>query len=306
MRRLNKRGMDDKLMFVIWEVIVILMVIIVLTISVRGIANNTNYWKKYHSSDLALMTDLITASQGDFIVNYNMKELRQNWATRTLRIDSPIFQTFIKEDSFFIYDQSIDKDRFPQSFIFAKNKDTKIIVSNTSSDYIVLYKKDNSISMKTTYISEIVTCSSENTKDNILEKKFDVVYLSEETKSYSQYINNLLHTVGEGTDTSSGLLIALTNITIGPTIIYYDSSSSSQIMSKKMACLVQKQLSQKFSDVDIQFQPYDNSLEIEPFKTQKNKYFYWILIKFNTNDIIPDNTKELGDSLQSAIKEYYG
>ena len=45
-RRLGKRGQEDKIYFLIWELIVLVMVIVALTVAVRGISNNTNYSPK--------------------------------------------------------------------------------------------------------------------------------------------------------------------------------------------------------------------------------------------------------------------
>jgi len=294
--------MDDKLMFIIWELVVVLMVIIVLTISVKGIANNTSYWKRYHSADLALMTDLIIANQGDFSINYDMKDIRHNFVTRAMRIDPLVFQIFLKEDAFFVYDQSIDKDRFPQSFIFSKDKDVTVSTSNTSNDYIVLYKEEDNVGMKDNYISTIISCPSEDTKGDLSTKRFEVMSLSDETKTYGSYITDRLQTVGKGYDDEA--LFTLTTSTTDSTTIFYDSLNPlNQVRSEKMACLIQRQLLQKFPDMKITSKPYDMSAEIEPFANQRNNYMYWVLISVNTSQI---TTTDLSDSIKNAIVEYYG
>jgi hypothetical protein len=299
MRRLNKRGMDDKLMFIMWEFIVIVMVFVVLTMSVRGIANDTTYWKKYHSADLALMTDLIMANQGDVTINYDMKTLRQSFVAKAMLIDPLKFQIFMKEDSFFIYDQSIDKDRFPQSFIFAKDKDIKVQPSNTT-DYVILYKKEGNVGMTTNSLSESISCPAQDTTGNLSQKSFGVLALSDGIKAYSDYINSKLLTIGKGSNNE--VLFALATSSTAVTTIYYDGTLN-QVSNKKMACLIQRRLLQKFPDMDITIKPYDNSFEIEPFVSQKDKYMYWILININTTMITNMN---ISDSIAGAIGEYYG
>jgi hypothetical protein len=289
------------------------MVVIVLTISVRGIAQNTSYWKKYHSADLALMTDLIIANQGDFSINYNMKELQKSFVTRTLRIDPLIFQTVLGDNAVFVYDESMDKDRFPQSYTFAADSDIKIIKTNLTSDYLVVYKEGDTVGIKDNSIAEAISCSSENTKGNLDEKRFEVMKISNtaETSSnpngedvaqtYSDYTGILLKTVGRGSNDEG--LIVLSNSLSQPTTIYY---TLHEIKSEKLSCLLRKQLLNNFPDMNIQLRPYDSSdktLEVEPFFSQRSKYMYWIAVRINTKEL----TKEaFGNNLKSAIEEYYG
>lgn len=298
MRRLGKRGMDDKLAFTMWEVMVILMVVIALTISVRGIANNTTYWKKYHSTDLALMTDLIIANQGNFVMNYDMKEMKSNAATKMLRIDQLVFQTFLKTNAFFLYDESIDKDRFPQSYIFAEDKDIKIIDSNLTADYIVLYKEGDTVGMKGDYIVPVFGCPSLSTQGNLSEKHITVIGLSDTIKPYSDYINEVLKTIGKGTDDE--LLITLTNDTYNPTTIYYNPLDQGK--SEKLSCLTKKRLEQIYPDMTVLQKPYDKSFEMDPFVSQRDAYMYWMLIRVNNNEVV---SKNLSDSIKQAIVEYY-
>jgi hypothetical protein len=281
-----------------WEIMVILMVIIALTVSVRGIANNTTYWKKYHSTDLAMMTDLVIANQGDFVINYELKEMKENTATKMLRIDQLIFQTFLKTNSVFVYSESIDKDRFPQSYIFAEDRDVKVSTSNLTADYIVLYKEGDIVGMKRDYMILVSGCPSADTKGNLSEKHINVIGLSSTIKSYSDYINTALKTVGKGTDDE--LLVALIDDNTNPTTIYYDSLN--QIKSEKISCLTKRRLEQTYPDLTIQQKSYDKSFEIEPFVSQRDAYMYWMLISVNTQDI---TSRDLSDSIRLAIEEYY-
>jgi hypothetical protein len=298
MRRLDKRGMDDKLAFTIWEIMVILMVVIALTVSVRGIANNTTYWKKYHSTDLAMMTDLIIASQGNFVINYDMKEMKQNAATKMLKINQLMFQTFLNANSFFVYDESVEKDRFPQSYIFAEDRDIKITISSLTSDYIVLYKESDNIGMKSEYIAPVSGCPAIDTSGSLEGKKISVIGLSTAVKTYSDYINIALRTISRGTDNE--LLIVLANDNTNPTTIYYNPIND--IKSEKISCLTKRALEEIYPDISIAQEPYDTSFEIEPFIGQRDGYMYWMLIRINTADI---NMEGLEEGISQAITEYY-
>jgi len=299
-RGLGKKGMDDKLMFTIWEVIVIFMVVIALTIAVKGIANNTTYWKRYHSSDLALITDLMLTNQGDYAVNYDMKDLRQNFMTRTLRIDKLVFQIFLKNDSYFVYTDSVDKDRFPQSYIFARNIDMRVINANTTQDYITLYKTGDTISMEQGISTPEISCPSTPTKGNLNERKFTAISMTNSLDSYSNYITTLLSVVGKGLDDNQKDLIIVLSGSSDSTTLYYDTSQEQK--SEKMTCLVKRYLLEKYPEMPIKEKPYDASLETEPFISQRNEYNYWIVIKVKGTEV---GTAELGDSIKKAIEEYY-
>jgi len=297
--------MEDKLSFTLWEVIIIFMIAIILIVAVRGIANNTTYWKKYHSADLALMTDMLIANQGDFVVNYDIKDLESNWATKMMRIDKLRFQIFLKDDSYFIYDGSIDDDRFPQSYIFAQDRDIKISKTNITSDYVVLYKEGNTVGLKSYYSNTIISCPSAPTAGNLSQRHIDVIGLSDAAKSFSTPANELLKTVGTGQDNE--LLISIIDNTVEPTTIYYDPLS--QVQSEKMSCLIMKNLVEKYPDMDVKVKPYDKSFEMDPFMTQRGNYVYWILIKVNTDTADKTNNinpKMLTENIRDAVYDYYG
>lgn len=314
MRRLSKRGMDDKLSFFMWEAAVILMVVIALAVSVRGIANNTNYWKKYHSADLALMTDLMMTNQGDFVINYDFKDLEKNFVTKLLYIDKLTFQTVLKQNSYFVYDESMDKDRFPQSYVFAENNLIHVNPANSSSDYVVLYKTGNTFDMKTGYSTPRMSCPSTDTRGNLSAKKFDVISISDSLNEKSKYVNTVLKTYN-GNDAELLIVLASNNYTnnnnankdvttsSSQNIIYYDPLSIGK--SSKMSCLIARQMIEQNPTINIKQLPYnpnDKSLDVEPFKSQKANHIYWVLIQINNNET---TNKELSDSIKNAIEEYY-
>ncbi|MGV8172510.1 MAG: hypothetical protein ACP5OA_07510 [Candidatus Woesearchaeota archaeon] len=299
--RLGKRGMEDKLSFTIWEIIVILIVIITLTLAVRGITNNSSYWKKYHSADLALMTDLLFVGQGDLVINYDMKELQKNFITKTMHIEPLVFQVFLKDNSYFVYDKSIDEDRFPKSYIFAESDGMKVTNSDMTSDYIVLYKTGDTISMGTRVISEQISCSAIDTSiPDISIKRFDAISLPDNPTVYVDYVNSRLRSLAAGDDAE--VLIVLRSNNEGRYYAYYDSVSENQGNSEKMSCLVLKQLSQRYPDSDVRQLLYDNSLEMEPFTSERDNHTFWIIIDVDESI----SAKDLSDSIVGALMEYYG
>jgi len=304
MRHFGKRGMDDKLAFIMWEIMVILMVVIALTISVKGIANNTTYWKKYHSADLALMTDLMLVNQGDFEVNYDMKELKSTTVSKILGIDKLVFQTALSPDAYFLYSESMDKDRFPQSYIFAKTDPrVKIISSDTTSSYVVLNKRGDTFSMTQGKAASEISCPALDTAVSLSTRKINVVSISDTLKDYSASIDTLLLTTAQGQDNE--LLIILSESKNDKNRIYYDTLHPEK--SQKMSCLIRRQILNTDASIELQELAYDNTLdnylEVEPVKTDKSRYSYWVLIELNKKTISKDS---LSSSINGAIKEYYG
>ncbi len=301
MRHFGKRGMDDKLAFIMWEIMVIFMVVIALTISVKGIANNSTYWKKYHAADLALMTDLILTNQGDFEINYNMKELKSTPVSKILGIDNLVFQTTLTNDAYFLYDTSKEDDRFPQSYVFAKTSKIKIIPSETTSSNIVLTKTGDSFSMTQGEIQIETSCPSLDTLQSLANKNIMVISTSDNLKDTSKYITETLKTAAKGQEPE--LLIVLSNSNSDKNRIYYNIDNGQVEKSNKLSCLIKKQLVIQNELIEIQEIPYDNSLNIEPFTSQKDKYNNWIILEIN-KDIINQNI--LTNSLRNTIIEYYG
>jgi hypothetical protein len=304
LRRWGKRGLEDKLPFTIWEVMVILMVVIALTVSVRGIANNTTYWKKYHSADLALMTDVMLTNQGDFTVNYNLKEVQKNIVTKTLRIDPLIFQIFLKEDAYFVYDKSIDDDRFPQNYIFARDPArVSVVLSNTTNDYVIIRKQGKSLSMGEYYMLPTISCPSDITTADASKKHFEVISLSDTAnKNYGSQVASVLQRYA---GTEKEMIIFLVEDASQSTTVYYDSLNP--IKSGKMTCLIKKDILQKYPDLNIIEKPYDNSFDNNVLFTnarddKNNPYNYWIIIHVKQGEI---NSTDLTESIINAIDEYY-
>jgi hypothetical protein len=303
LRRWGKRGLEDKIPFIIWEIIVILMVVIALTVSVRGIANNTTYWKKYHSADLALMTELILTNQGDFNINYNLKEVQNSIITKTLRIEPLAFQIFLREDSYFIYDKSIDEDRFPQSYIFARDSDrVSVVLGNTTNDYVILHKQGKTLSIGESYTLPTTSCPSDITKGDTAQKHFEAISLNDASKNYAEFLNKAFSRFG---NTEQEMLIFLTEDPTRSTTMYYNPGS--QVKSSKMTCLIKKQILQKYPNIDIVEKPYDSSFDTNIIFTnnrdnKNNPYNYWIIIQVKKGEL---SDTSLSESIIKAIEEYY-
>jgi hypothetical protein len=305
-RRFGKRGLEDKLSFTIWEIMVILMVIIALTLSVRALANNTTYWKKYHSADLALITDLILTNQGEFDINYNLKEMHPNLATKALRIEPLTFEIVLRDDAYFVYDKSSEDDRFPQSYIFGRDtKRTKVVPSNSTNEYIILHKQGKTLSMSESYTLPVESCPTDITKADTSQKHFEVTSISDSStisKEYASQINSVLRRYA---GTEQEMQIFLIEDSIKPTTIYYNTGQITE--SGKMSCLIRKAILKNNPDLNIIEIPYDDSLNANAILTNEitspnKKYIYWVIIQVNSKDVTKD---DLGKNIISAIDEYY-
>ena len=74
--------------------------------------------------------------------------------------------------------------------------------------------------------------------------------------------------------------------------------------SGRIACLIKKNLFEKYPEKTFDEIAYDKSLdETEPFKTEKSNYKYWVIVSIKKDDV---SKEDLGAVIDSSIKEYYG
>ena len=252
------------------------------------------------------MTELTLTNQGDFNINYNLKTMQKNIVTNALHIDPLAFQIFLRDDAYFVYDKSIDNDRFPQSYIFARDPSrVTIVLSNTTNDYVILRKEGGTLSIGEYYALTTPACPSDVTTGDTTKKHFIVISLSDITsKDYGNYVNTVLKRYA---GTENEMIIFLTEDSVQSTNVYYDTDIPSPVKSQKMTCLIKKYILQKYPDMTIAEKPYDNSLDNNAtFTNNKNNqnspYNYWIIIQVKKGDI---SNKDLADSILSAIDEYY-
>ena len=308
LRVFGRRGMEDKIMFLIWEVIAIAMVSLVLIMAVKGVANNTTYWKKYHSADLAMTTDLALTNQGDFRINYNLKELHSKVLTNIIGINKPAFQIFLKDGSYQLYSISTGEDRFPQSFIFASNHDVKVVESNANKDYIILQKSQDTFSMDAGKV--VISCPISDTSVSLESAKFYALSLDTAMSSYSNYVNTVLDVYGKTDEKKEFLIGIMTDKNSGgQSTIYYNPDDTTG--SSKMACLLRKYISEKYPDMKIEDKVYDDSFILGPqFEDSSKEYSHWIIIKIgkesDASDTLAITDKDMGECMENAVKEYYG
>jgi hypothetical protein len=320
-RRLGKRGQEDKIYFLIWELIVLVMVIVALTVAVRGISNNTNYWKRYQSADLAMITELTYAGQGDFVVNYNMKQMKMTTTSKALLVvtsgfgmlsaDTLSFQTFLKSSSFWVYDKSSDEDKFPQSFMFAASKNIKVLEGNHSTDFLVLYRTGDTLGLQERYVTTASLCPTAITQKDMTGLKFDVIALDDESKDRASYAGIMLKQYGASANPSSAgkeLVIFLstdtasggTPGTVAATKIYYYDGA--QAYGEKLACLMGLALKTHLPDKTFETIKYDGSFDADAgFIGVKDNYARWIILKYDKS-LDRDN---FGLSIKEALIEYY-
>ena len=309
-RILGKRGQDDKIYFLIWELIVLAMVIIALIVSVRGISNNTTYWKRYHSTDLALITDLTYAGQGDFVISYNMKELQQNFFTKMLLIDNLVFQTFMETGSITVYDQS-QSDKFPETFVYGKSQGVTVTESNTTSSFITLYRIGGLLGIEGRYNLQIQSCPLINTQKDTSNLKFDVKALDSGAQRYADYSNNLLKTYSNASGSNEWIIfitsgdntVQTAGAPVNPVNILYTSDLPSN--GDKLSCLIEQLLKKTYPDKGFTKTIYDGSYDSDnEFTANKDKYTYWAIIKIPSADNIePSN---IATAIRDSFIQYYG
>jgi len=242
-----------------------------------------------------MITDIEHTGQGDFSINYDIKDIEHNFFTNIYVIKDHIFNVFLRTDSVFVYD-GLD-DKFPQSFLFGKSSKIKVIENNMTSDFLVLYRQQNSIHLSNYYVASSANCPSIDTYKDITNLTFSVVPLSDGTKDYAQYINGLLNIYGKP-DSAKELVIFISDPSSGTRLIY---DKSQPIKSGKLTCMIKSIIGTNSPDAAVENIPDDGSVDsIQAFSDNKDKYNYWIIISSNM-------TKEdLGSDIKNALITYYG
>jgi hypothetical protein len=315
----GKRGQEDKIYFLIWEFIVLVMVIVALTVAVRSISNNNTYWKKYLSSDLAMITDLTYAGQGDFMINYNMKQVGSSTVSKILLSDGLSFQTFLKPTSIYVYSPTSADDKFPQSFIFAGSPSVTVSESNVSTEFLVLYKSGGSLILKDGYVAPVDSCPAVNTQKDINGLKFDAVALSTQFTDQATYTNELLKIYGaaatgkelaiffvaddSSASQASTLQVSSLQAPASQAVtIYYDNDLP--VIGGKLACILGSSLGKNYPGQSVNILKYDKSLDTNAaFTGSKANYAQWIIIKIPPAGL--DKVK-LASSIKDALVQYYG
>jgi hypothetical protein len=314
MNSFNKRGQEDKLYFLIWELIALAMVAIVILVSVRSVATGSGYFKRYYSTDLALMADLANTNRGDFTINYALKEQNKNAWTKMYLVDGKRFEISLDNDSVMVYDYPKENIVTPSTYPYAKNKGVYALGSDVISDFVILQKMGPQLSIEQTGVGSLDECSSMQPLDTHMDESnldFNSFSLDDQTKPYADSINTMI----KNFDTTRKKSPAST-IIVGHSskfIIYYSDDSRS-LMSKKLACVLSRQYSgYPGATATANVMAYDKSLDSnigfsKYINAPKGENEVWIAIMVS-DDVM--NTKNIdkarfGAIIKKAIDEYYG
>jgi hypothetical protein len=296
----SKKGQEDKLYFLIWELIAIALVAIIILVAVRGIVNNSSYWKKYYSTDIALMSDIINVNRGDFNINYALKSPDSTFWTRMYLIDNKMFEISLKNDSVEAYDAPKDQTKAYFVFPYAKNKN--IDIAETS-------------------ISQYAASSPSGCSDlQPIDTKKDITYLSltslsidPKTEPYSDSIRTILKNNNIGRQLSNGLNIIIDYAANAKTTIYY-SDDKNTLQSKKFACAFAKDYaSNPKSLASSDVKAYDGSLDNNAaftgyISSAKGDDEFYVIIVLSDSDLASKNMdrNDFAIIIKNVVGEYYG
>jgi len=301
-RRLGKKGDESKLMFLMWEVIVLAIVVIALIVAVRSVANNSSFWKKYYSYDLAMITELEHTNQGDFIINYQLKEY-SGIAKSLGLVSDQSYDISLLKGVVEVYQSPKDDDKFPTKFLYGISKDINVIESTIMSNFFTISKIGNELRFKESYGRDKDVCPSISTSANISELRFTIISTNPKVDSYTTYLDGLLKNYGIGSNHSNELLIVFTYTNITNTTIYYSDKQISK--ASKLGCMIRKNLIATYPDKDITLLKYEGLLDgVQEFSTNRQTNNYFIIIALSDTDFSVSN-KDFNSIVKETIKDYY-
>lgn len=303
---MNKRGAEDKLFFIMWELIAFAVVLIIIIIVVRGVANDSTYWKNYYSRDLGLMADIENINQGDFFMDYELLTRQKSFWTDIYFIDKPVFDITLKEDRIEVYDYPREDSKYPTTYPFAKNKNINVINESSTSDFLVLSKIGDKLKISTHAVEDAEVCPSYDTSKDSSLIKFNSIYLDDKVKPHSASVKAILQSsrYGKGQNAVNESTIILgyaENFTI------YYSNDANTLQSQKLACIFKMKFLEKYNNTP-EIVKYDSSLDSNPqfsdYIAGKEHQEYWIIIMLSQNEIkISQN--DFAIIVENAVKEYY-
>jgi hypothetical protein len=310
---MNKRGQEDKLFFTIWEIIAASMVIIIILVAVRGLANNTSYWKRYYSTDLGLVADLENTNQGDFVINYALKENGKGfWASLLLKDKQ--FEIVLENSSIQAYDAP-EHSKSYGNFPFAKSSGTVVQKKSVIADFLTLSKIGNTLMLDRYAPVADQTCLSVDTKKGTEDLKFTVKPLNNNVASLAKTIDYTLKIIGgpNPKKSESIIFIAISTSTASDNvsnIIFYSFKEGNPLKSEKMACILNKNYAAKpLSNIGSKTTPYAGSLDNNPdFKNAISQITpgnneYVVIIEIPSS--ILNKESDIASTIKSAYEEYY-
>lgn len=280
--------MEDKIWFLMFEIIAFAMVTVIIIFAVKGLVNNSSYWKKYYAADLALMADLESVNQGDFAMNYVLKPHNYNKYITMFALKDRKYDFVLKNDRVEVYDSPKEDSKYPSSYSFAPSRSITVQTTTiTSADFLVLAKQKSVLSLDRYLITADSTCPSENTAKDINTLKFDVIGIDAQSKPFAASLKAVLSAYGRDSKTNE-LTIILSYEKDTPMTIYY-ADDMTKLRGRKLACIIGNMYSDQYPSNDFEIKSYDSSLdanaEFEAYKKSKNPDEYWIMMQLSEKEV---------------------
>lgn len=303
---MNKRGSEDKLLFIIWELLAFCVVLIIIIFAVRGVVNNSTYWKTYYSRDLGMMTDIANINQGDFVMNYALKESIDNFWADIYFIDKNLFEIVLTSKSVEVYDYPKEDSKYPTTFPFAKNKNINIINDSTSATFLILTKLGNELRISDYAVETADVCPSYSTTKDTKLTKFYSIYLDNKVKPHSESIKAILGTSRYGMDPKADNESTLIMGYAANFSIYYSDDANS-LQSQKLSCIIKMKFLESYN-YTAELVKYDGSMDTNPefikYMAIKEPQEYWVMIMMSNNET-KINQNEFAGLIEKAIIDYY-
>ena len=311
MRRLGKRGMEDKIWFLIFELIAFAMVTIVIMFAVKGLVDNSTYWKKYYSVDLGLMADLENINQGDFVMNYVLKPKNYAYGTTVFFLKDRKYDFVLQNDRIDVYDSPKDESKYPTTYPFAPSKNVKVQTNTVTADFLVLAKQKSVLTLDKYLVDNAAVCPSYDTAKDIKTLKFDSISADSTATQSTQFAASIKAILSgynpKSMTTEATILVSYKKDS--PMTIYY-SDDMNTLKSQKLACLVGMDYSDKYPDNTYELKVYDGSLDKNVAFTNyistlpNNPDQFWIILQLSDKEIaITQNT--FAQVVKDALVKYY-
>lgn len=304
---MNKRGMQDYLFFLIWQLIAFGMVALVVIMAVRGVVNNNNYWKNYYSRDVGMIVDIENINQGDFAINYMINDFEDSFWTKISFLDKQAYEVGLEKDRVQVYDYPTAPNSFPTSFPFAKHRRVDVSLDKTSSNFFVISKTADTLRLSNYIIEDADTCPGFDTTMQAHMVKLDSFFVDAAVKPQSDSLKSLLTSMRYGghKDAVKGATVILGK---ADSLTIYYSSDSTTLASQKLACEFRKRFSEKYSR-EATLVRYDGSLDKNPefikYDAARTQQEFWIIIMLGKEDMkIP--ASEFAILTEEVVKDYYG
>jgi hypothetical protein len=301
----GKRGLEYTTYYSIWQIIALFAVILVIIVSIRGFANNTSYWKKYYSSDLGLMADIENINQGDFVINYALKEETEiPLITKDLR-----FEIFLEKDNIAVSDS--EKSRVKTTYPFSKNKEITVLENSVVSDFLVLSKIKSEL-MIGTYQPKVQgtaqdVCPSIDTAKSMDSAIMNATSLSTELNGQKASIDNILKQYGRNPSALPELTIITYYNPKNNFTIYY-SNDLYELKSQKLSCILGKGYLDKYPDRTYYLSKYDGFLDqntmFKDYLSKKSSDEFWIII--SESDVERNtNANDFAGLIDTSLIEFF-